>query len=270
VPATLRQFVEEGGTLYASDLRYSTVIAAFPEYRAPNVPAQGSFVSFVPNFNPYAGAGRQTVQADVVNQGLRQFLGRSRIPLTFDASDWQPALFDRSKSTAYLTGSYRTVTGAANTARLLVKFRHKQGSVIFTSFHNAAQNSEIEKKLLEYLVFSAVNARAENTLRDILLDAGFSLVDLENEKLAEPSAEVTRTFKHAGGALQVAVGFESLGARLRLVLTAPDGQSVEHEESGTFLVEVPEARAGEWRLAVRGTQLPFGNFPFLLAVAKAR
>ncbi len=62
-------------------------------------------------------------------------------------------------------------------ARLLVKFRSGEGNVVFTSFHNAAQNNELERKLLKYLVFTAITAKQESKVNDLLLKEGFALLD---------------------------------------------------------------------------------------------
>ena len=252
--APLRKFVEMGGTLYSSDLRYDLVLAAFPEFRV--------------NFRVAPGIVQQ-INADVVNPGLRQFLGKNKIMLNFDSEDWRPAAFDKVKTTSLLEGTYRNNEGNVRHARLLVKFRVKQGTVIFTSFHNEQQTSEIEHKLLQYLVFSAVNAKAESRVAEIMLNAGFSVQDMKNLQVDEGKTLPMQTYANKGGGLQVAVGFENLGAKMRLTLIAPDGQKIEHEESGVFLMEIPKATAGNWQYSVTGVNVPFQNFPVVLAVGKA-
>ena len=55
-----------------------------------------------------------------------------------------------------------------------MKFKEGQGTVIFTSFHNEAQNSRQEEGLLKYLVFSAVTAKEQEVADKAMLSGGFS------------------------------------------------------------------------------------------------
>jgi hypothetical protein len=249
----LRKFVEKGGTLYASDLRYDLVLAAFPEKRL--------------SVAPFPGAP-QDLKADVINPSLRQFLGRSRIDLQLESVGWKPAVFNPAKTTGLLEAKFKALGGQTVRGRLLVKFRHQAGTVIFTSFHNASQNSALERKLLEFLVFSAVSARSEAKVTNLMLQAGFALQDLQNMKVSPGEPTQEQTYMHQGGGLQLAVGFDTLGGRLRLTLTAPDGRKITHDDAGTFLLEVPNAARGSWRYTVSPVAVPFRNFPFVLAVGK--
>ena len=102
----------------------------------------------------------QTLQADVVDDGLREHLGTSKVELKFDLPGWKPARFAAEKATFYLRGEYRAKTGGDRvTAPLLVRVPFEHGTIIFTSFHNEKVNSELETKLLRFLVFAAVTAK---------------------------------------------------------------------------------------------------------------
>jgi hypothetical protein len=252
----LREYVTGGGTLYASDLRYSLVIAAFPEFASNDRVVPGV---------------QQRLDATVTDPELKRHLGHGILPLRFDMDAWQPAYFDRAKCFTYLEGTYRTSDGTSHQAPLLIKFRYGAGAVVFTSFHNAKQTSTLERKLLEYLVRSVVNARAEAVVSALIAEAGFSPRDLQSMQVSAKQAVPTQTFQHAAkGSLQIGVGFQDLGAKLRLTLIAPDGKKIEHADTATFLIEVPDAAAGTWRYQVAADALPFANFPFVLAVGKSR
>ena len=62
------------------------------------------------------------------------------------------------------------------------------------------------------------------------------------------------------------VGFEHLGARLKLTLQSPSGKTLTHEAQGIYLVEIPAAEAGVWRWTVTPIELPHANFPIVVAV----
>lgn len=246
----LRKFVELGGTLYASDLRGDLLLAAFPEFRA-RMPV-------------YPGIPQQ-VDVAVVDPGLQAQVGRKTVPLTFDAPGWRPAPFDASRVTVCLTGQYRNQRGELQSAPLLVKFQVGRGTVIFTSFHHTKNDSEIVRRLLDYLVFASVNARSEARVRELMQRYDFAPADLRPTTL-NTGQDAQGTFEHPGGGLQIALGFENQGAKLKLTLRAPTGQMVEHEDQGIYLVEVPNAPSGSWKYTVTPIDLPHANFPMIVAI----
>jgi hypothetical protein len=250
----LRKFVMNGGTLYASDLRGDLLQAAFPEYRsmAPVMPG-------VP----------QNVEASVVELGLRSYLGRRSIPLSFEAPDWRPPPFDPAKVTVCLRGTYRNNRGDALIVPLLVKFNMQKGTVIFTSFHHTKNDSAVVRKLLDYLVFASVSARSEARVRELMQRSKFSAHEMRPVVL-NPADAIEGTYEHSAGGLQIACGFENLGARVKITLRSPGGQVIEHAEEGLYLIEVPKAGPGVWRYTVTPLELPYGNFPIIVAVGGAR
>ena len=116
VDRTLREFVEGGGTLYASDWRFNLVGSAFPEFV---------------DFEAIADGTAQNVKADVVDEGLREKIGPV-IDLRFDLAGWKPAAFRGTEVVTILSGSYEKSDSTRATAPLLVKFPVGKGTVIFT------------------------------------------------------------------------------------------------------------------------------------------
>ncbi len=251
---TLRRFVEQGGTLYASDLCGDLVLATFPEFRAPY---------------PLLPGIPQSIDGRVLDQGLQSFLGKKTIPLSFDAPDWRPAAFDPSKVQVCLGGVYRNNFGHAMPVPLLVRFRVGAGTVIFTSFHHTKNDSATVQKLLEYLVFASVNARSEGRVKDLMQRSRFAPQDLRPLAMTKGKA-TNANYLHQGGDLQIAVGFENLGARLKLTLVSPTGRNVTYEDQGLYLIEIPAAEAGLWRYTVTPLELPYANFPIIVAVGTAK
>ena len=256
--ANLRYFVERGGTLYASDWRFRLLANAFNE-RVDWRHLEG---------NKNLG-DEQKLMARVVDNGLRDVLG-SQIELDFEEPSWYPAAFRGSDMTTYLEGTYETMEGSEATAPLLVKFPFGDagGSVIFTAFHNEKQNSELELKLLKFLVFATVTAHQDHTITKRLIRGGFS--PSSKSLLSASSSDapsVTRTYKcEKPGALQFVLGFEDAGARLKLAIESPDGKKYEDERASTFLIEVPSAMVGDWKYTVTAVQVPYANFPFSLTI----
>ena len=251
---SLNQFVSRGGTLYASDLHYTLVARAFPDYARPD--------------QAQRGVKDQKVNAQVVDPGLRELIG-GEMPLQFDMEGWYPAAFAGEKLTTYLRGTYRPQMGEPRQAAFLVKFPYHDGTVIFTSFHNEKQNSETELKLLRYLVFSAVTAEVETRVQQTLVRGGFSPAkqNLFSASAGEPSATTTYHADKAGH-LQFALGFQNLGARLKLTVKSPSGKTFEQEGESTFTIDVPAAEAGDWQYTVTAVRLPNENFPFTVTVGQ--
>jgi hypothetical protein len=103
-----------------------------------------------------------------------------------------------------------------------------------------------------------------------MVQAGFSPLNLQSLNVSAMKSTPDKTYRHEKGGLQVGVGFNDLGAKLRLTLTGPDGKKIEHEDEGTFLVEVPNAAPGQWHYSVRAAAVPFEHFPLVLAVGKTK
>jgi hypothetical protein len=198
-------------------------------------------------------------------------MGSDEIKLKFDAYGWKPASFDRAKVTTFLEGWYITGSKRKAFAPLLVRFACGKGTVIFTSFHNSAQNSETEQKLLRYLVFTAVTSEIERKVATTMITGGFSPGASRRLATSPDEPKVTQTYTHTkAGPLRFALGFANQGAKLRLTLVAPDGRTIEKEGSATFTIEVANAPAGEWRYTVTALHVPFPNFPFTLTVGELR
>ncbi|MFO0870548.1 MAG: hypothetical protein U0935_16595 [Pirellulales bacterium] len=252
--SALRGFVQNGGTLYASDWRYQIVSIAFPELVSASKIAQGD---------------RQEVQAEVVDDGLREVVGE-KIPLNFDQEGWYPAAFRSSDAKVYVRGAYQALRAGQEESPLLVRVPFGQGSIIFTSFHNEAVNSEIETKLLKYLVFTTVTAKVQTKVRETLFKSRFTA---DKENLLSTSAEnpkITSVYQNkTAGDLKFVLAFEQQGARLKLEVFSPDGKLVASKEgTSTVQIDVPAAAPGEWKYVVTALKLPFPNYPFNLTVGR--
>lgn len=250
----LRRFVGEGKTLYVSDQMYSLLAYAFDEY------AGGSLRADL--------GDKQTVEARIVDPGLSEALGQE-LSLRFDLPDWHPARFDHPEMTTYLEGRYKTLDGERETAPLLVKFPHEQGSIIFTSFHNEKQNSEKEFQLLKYLVFATVTAREASNVTKTMLAGGFSPKKQSLLSASAGSPTVSQTYRNRReGRLQFVLGFEDRGALLKLKVVGPDGTTREAEGTSTFKIEVDGAAVGDWKYTITAEKVPYENFPFNLTVGE--
>lgn len=251
VERVLRQFAEQGKTLYVSDLHYDLVAKAFPEVAD----------------STRSGRGRvQDMTAEIVDPGLRELLGRE-MALCFDQPGWRPAAFRGEQVIEYMRGTFETEDGRRQTAPLLVKFPFHDGTVIFTSFHNEKQNSEAETKLLRYLVFSAVTAEVDSMVNKMMLRGGFAPAKKNLFSASSGDRSVTQIYRCSRrGHLQFVLGFQQQGARLKLTVLGPGGFRREEDGTSTLTIDVPDAAIGEWKYTVTAESLPNENFPFTITV----
>ena len=255
VAENVRRFVANGGTLYASDWRYAVVAMAFPDMVNQRAAAEGK---------------DQELDADVIDPGLQDALGAKRLRLKFDLDHWKTAAFGGDRVKVLMKAKYKTQQDSWSQAPLLVKFPFDKGTVIFTSFHNEAQNSEVEQKLLKYLVFSAVTARIESEIHQTMIKGGFS-PQKSNLLSASGKAEITHVYQSTKpGQVRFILGFQEQGARLRLTVVSPEGKKREVEGTSTLVVEETCPVAGEWRYTVTALSVPFPDFPFTLTVGESR
>ena len=249
----LRDFVRDGGTLYVSDLHFDVLVIAFPEFIDDHAAGRGTI---------------QTVNARVVDEGLQKQLG-DEISLRFDMRAWRPAAFRQSKVTTYLEGEYELVDGATRNGPLLVSFSYGKGTVIFTSFHNEAQHSDLETLLLRYLVFASVTAREQEEARQVLVKGGFSPSQRNLLALSTEDQPVADFYQNENtGTLQFVLGFANRGAELKLTLTSPKGKKYEESGRETFSIGIDRAEAGKWQYTITPVKVPFRNFPFTLTIGE--
>ncbi|MGE3818842.1 MAG: hypothetical protein AB7I30_05360 [Isosphaeraceae bacterium] len=252
VKESVRSFVSKGGTLYASDWRFLDLRLCFPELVGDDDVAEGD---------------AQTLQAEVVEPTLINRLG-STVELKFDLNGWFPAQIDAREATVYLRGAYTTRQGRRTVrAPLLVKVPFGQGTIIFTAFHNEKINSEVETKLLEFLVFDSVLAKESAKLRKVIVSGGFSPQRTDILNASSGAQAETLTYQNTRrGKLVFALSFNNEGAKLRMTVKGPQGKSHVKEGGTSFTVEVPDAEPGEWTYTVTALSVPYAKFPYSVIV----
>jgi hypothetical protein len=250
----LRTFVSEGGTLYASDLRYNEVAYSFPEFRSSS-----------------ADLGKpQSVQAEVVMPELVRLLG-SAVSLDFDKPDWCPAQFSGKDCEVLLKGRFENMQSTKCEGPLMVRFRFGKGTVIFTSFHNEKTQGEVAEKLLRFLVFTAVTAESESFVTKQSAEDGFRRSGpgalIGAPKVGQPS-EHTYDCSGSPARLRFALALAGTGARLRLRIADPRGRFFEKEVKSTFLGDVRNPASGRWTYLITPLELPYENFAFTVSISE--
>lgn len=131
----LKAFVENGGILYASDLTSSHLVGTWPGLMT------------VSN-NTIACKTR----ANIVDKDLRQYIGNT-IDVEFDLGSWSKII----KVTKGKVLMQSTDEGFP----IMIEFVIGKGKVLYTSFHNHTQTSEMERDLLQLLVIKQISAATD-------------------------------------------------------------------------------------------------------------
>lgn len=160
----IKTFVHNGGSIYASDLSWAYIEAAFPDaidfYGSMDLPSGPS------NDGPRVVKGNQNVPATVKDAALAQLLGLTTFSAKFGAGPLVAVLAAGQGTTVHVSG----VAQIENKNKKLpldpeyvlfagpVVLSHQPavpgaGRVVYTTFHNDEQADEIMVKLLNYLVF---------------------------------------------------------------------------------------------------------------------
>jgi hypothetical protein len=168
----VRSFVVNGGVLYASDFAAPLLEDAFPDairfHRAKESDPE-SLVS----------GSQETITAEVVDASLRDYLLSAQVQIHFDMSGWYPVQWLTPMGRVYLQDTFLRIRGfgipdsGAHTAGevvvpleqqkvvvpIVVSFLYGRGFVVYTAFHNKAQPTEIERRLIEFLAIRPLTMR---------------------------------------------------------------------------------------------------------------
>jgi len=148
----LRDFVENGGILYASDLTHTTMMKAFP----------GIF-----NFSGSGSKGKK--QATIVDTDISNVIGET-LPIHFDLSGWAMlASINEGK-----------VLMEADGKPIMVAVPYGQGTIFYTCFHNHKQATDKEEALLKLLFAKQVQQLAQMSFKDTAQAMGLNLNQMRN------------------------------------------------------------------------------------------
>jgi hypothetical protein len=158
-PHRLTEFVESGGFLYVSDLAGGLLQQAFPEL-------------FV-----FDGNGGQVgdIKALVVDRELREIAGRI-IDIRFDMGAWK--VLRHCHGHAIIRSAN---PGTYADLPIMVSVRHGDGIVFYTCFHNRAQQSAQEKRMLQLLVLKQLSIAEGSSVEKVGSSLGIRMDDIRRD-----------------------------------------------------------------------------------------
>jgi hypothetical protein len=142
----LRQFVDNGGSVYASDQAYDIVEFAFPDeidFFGDDATADAA----------QQGAVADAIQATVSDLTLAQALGASTLELHYPLGAWAVMESVAADVRVFIRGDATAGTTPLTDVPHTVGFEHGQGRVIYTSFHQEPGINQQMERVLQLLVF---------------------------------------------------------------------------------------------------------------------
>ena len=243
----IREFVSQGGAVYASDFAFAYIQGAFPGYV---------------DFGGYVGPG-QTTTGHIHDDGLKTYVGAETLSLVYDLGGWVPVTSVSDDVTTYVSHTVSYGGASHPNTPAVVGFRYGQGHVIYTSFHNAAQD-QLARKLMEYLVLIPVSGDIKAALEDSIEEKGY---DVDATFVNAFGEGETKSYSYSlTEKANLVVGVNWAGSVVTLSVMGPDGTTYGPVSSSSppLFIEVPGATPGLWTMTVTGNELPYTNYPIVL------
>jgi hypothetical protein len=151
IAANLKAYVQNGGSIYASDWSYYLVEATWP--------ARNDFHGDDGRFGDAAVGDPGKVDTVLLDPAMIQLMGQDTARLNFDLGMWVAMSDVGADAEVLLEGSYRWSNpygggGGQAFGPLATRLHDGLGTVIFTSFHNERQATADMAMLLQEIVLS--------------------------------------------------------------------------------------------------------------------
>lgn len=289
---SLKQYVQDGGVIYASDWANSIIARAFP-----------GKITFYNGGTSAMGAragNAGSVTAKVADSGMAAVLGKSEIEVNFDLGSW--AVMTATTGTTYFTGpaaildisalnmdalqgiDYTNPQATADMMKKLqssatsktlpsvpyvVSFAQGKGEVLYTSFHNEAQNGADVAKVLNWFATRTQASSLVQQSRQLAKGSDKVLLEVVDSL----NKDQTKTFKFdATGKAPFKVVLNFGGSSVALTIKDPNGKEVATQtvSEPPYTAEVSSPVKGKYSLTVEAKDIPTDNYPYVVTVLGAK
>jgi hypothetical protein len=159
-----KAYLNNGGSLYISDHSYVVIYDTWPEFIKFDLDSTYNCNSA--GGCHLCGYGPDTVEATIVsNAMIQQLAGKTSVEITYNEDSWSIIGGYSPKAFSYMTGDVETAgwplcpspAVVIHNSPLLVSYKPAptSGTIVFTTFHNSAQEAigEDMELILKYLIF---------------------------------------------------------------------------------------------------------------------
>lgn len=298
----LRQYVQDGGIIYASDWADSIMQTAFPGkinfYK-------GQTIAGIPQ-TEFSGSRLGVsgkVQAKVTDAGLESVLGKKAIEINYDLGGWVivdsvgsgvrvlmtgPGLvYDTAKLGEQAMNELQNLnssdpkaveefnkkmtssTESKGDRPYVVAFPEGKGEVLYTTFHNEAQTTSDVQKVLNWFAIRAKAGKLARTVQELVGQNKDEVLQEVVDGIQQGETK-SYTFEASGKAgFTVALNFG--GSALNLSVVSPKGKTVlsQKVDQPPFTSKVKAAK-GQFTMKVEGVDVPEQNMPFVLTIAGSK
>ncbi len=214
----IREFVEQGGTVYASDWALDSIEEAFPERNIS-----------------HAVMSPQSVTGNIADKGLRTSIKVNNIPIEFDKASWRLVTSElQDDVTVYVEG--RVIGALSKQYPLAFSFPYGNngGKVFCTSFHQSANSSQEMNEFMKDLVLTINHNKDINAISEWSKENGYENVMPVTAALNSAEESASYSLNNIDTTSDFAIlTYES--GDVTINLTAPDGSTYTNFENGEFV-----------------------------------
>lgn len=234
----IREFVEQGGTVYASDWALDSIEEAFPERNIS-----------------HAVMSPQSITGSITDKGLLTSIGVNNIPIEFDKASWRLVTSElQDDVTVYVEGK---VTGALSKSYPLAfsfPYGDNGGKVFCTSFHQSANSSAEMNEFMNDLVLTINHNKDINAISEWSKENGYKNVMPVTAALNSAEESASYSLNNIDTTSDFAILANESGD-VSIKLTAPDGSTYTNFENGEFVngdIETTDSEMQVYSMGKRG------------------
>lgn len=250
----IRQLVERGGALYVSCYARKWLELIWPDHMVFH--AEGEIQEKLPT--------------RIIDTGLQEFLGGIKELYLRYNTHWCgiKKIKVRDGPNAVYEYMRGTRQGTFEDEALLVSFPFGYGFVIFTTFHNSHQVSELESRLLQYLVLRPLLASKTFESNTIILQKSFTPTkELLGSLSVGEESKLYNFFTKKVSDLKFIFNWKGK-ATAKVTIFDPTGRPAleENVRSSPKEIDLTNCQPGQWTFKMKIVDAPLTHFPFTINV----
>ena len=136
---------------------------------------------------------------------------------------------------------------------------------------NILSQTELEKKLLEYLVLIPATSEQQQAVAQAIAGEALDLMRTDVNTINPGATSPLFTYSHSRGLNDPRLMFVLAwsGSSLKLSVYRPNGSLYHQLGSSQSPIEivVPDPESGNWKYRVTGVDVPYNNYPYVVGIA---